>query len=579
MSVDVLRHDTSDVYKPPMEIHIVRSRPKRQTRQLLYRHRPQSPMIGTKQQPRCRSVPLSMNHQSRDVSSVRAAIQHPRRPQTAVSAVTDVQRPASSCERLDSVEHEPTRKHQLSSHLPLKKNRLPPWQKNLEAQPVPWGVGPGYVLSKSKSKIAMYIKAQQFFESQHADDNEKKEDPERDGLIAQLQEQIDDLTVSLEEERLNHRETRRLAAEEIKQKMDELTNQNVDDIRMLRYEHGQEVDALSVKHAQELGLQKEEAEATLKKLRGEHEYLQAAFESYKSQLQQELEEQWLKQDEEQKQKTSDDLREAILQTKCKLRGEYDVEKTEMKSEWQKEVQGLKRTHKKEMDLMIRRFSSAAADLARLEAMEKTEEERQKKMADMKEEYDDMFGRLAKVTGELAQTKIRLACFEREFDEHVQRIDEKYRGQVDNLRSQNAELRRLYVKKCGQLFEEQVISDHSCCVQLKTAKDVMKVVINTRNQSNISVAGTNEDSNSPLPKDRPVSAPATSSELRLARQTAGQLDDVINERNAKLRAHIPRPSYIGKEGDGDSLPQGTSGSVSQTTHRTQEEMENLLFGAL
>ena len=32
----------------------------------------------------------------------------------------------------------------------------------------------------------------------------------RDGLIAQLQEQIDDLTVSLEEERLNHRETRRL---------------------------------------------------------------------------------------------------------------------------------------------------------------------------------------------------------------------------------------------------------------------------------------------------------------------------------------------------------------------------------
>ena len=32
----------------------------------------------------------------------------------------------------------------------------------------------------------------------------------RDGLIAQLQEQIDDLTVSLEEERLNHKETRRL---------------------------------------------------------------------------------------------------------------------------------------------------------------------------------------------------------------------------------------------------------------------------------------------------------------------------------------------------------------------------------
>ncbi|KAI0227707.1 hypothetical protein LSAT2_021808 [Lamellibrachia satsuma] len=177
MSVDVMCRDTCDVQKAPMEVHIVRSRPKHQARQLLYRHHPKSPMIGTKQQLRCRSVPLSMNHQSCDVSSVMAAIQHPRRPHTAVSS--EGQRPASSCERLDSVEHEPTRKHQLSSHLPLKKNRFPPWQKNLEAQPVPWGVGPGYVLSKSKNKIAMYIKAQQFFDAQHVDENEKKEDPER----------------------------------------------------------------------------------------------------------------------------------------------------------------------------------------------------------------------------------------------------------------------------------------------------------------------------------------------------------------------------------------------------------------
>ena len=32
-----------------------------------------------------------------------------------------------------------------------------------------------------------------------------------------------------------------------------------------------------------------------------------------------------------------------------------------------------------------------------------------------------------------------------------------------------------MKKCGQLFEEQVISDKACYDQLKTAKDVMKVI--------------------------------------------------------------------------------------------------------
>ena len=32
-----------------------------------------------------------------------------------------------------------------------------------------------------------------------------------------------------------------------------------------------------------------------------------------------------------------------------------------------------------------------------------------------------------------------------------------------------------MKKCGQLFEEQVISDKACYDQLKMAKDVMKVI--------------------------------------------------------------------------------------------------------
>ena len=53
----------------------------------------------------------------------------------------------------------------------------------------------------------------------------------RDSLIRQLQQQIDDLTVFLEEERLNHRETRRKAADNIQDKVDELTKQHDEAIR------------------------------------------------------------------------------------------------------------------------------------------------------------------------------------------------------------------------------------------------------------------------------------------------------------------------------------------------------------
>ena len=56
----------------------------------------------------------------------------------------------------------------------------------------------------------------------------------RDSLIRQLQQQIDDLTVFLEEERLNHRETRRKAADNIQDKVDELTKQHDEAIRYVR---------------------------------------------------------------------------------------------------------------------------------------------------------------------------------------------------------------------------------------------------------------------------------------------------------------------------------------------------------
>ena len=37
-----------------------------------------------------------------------------------------------SCDRVSQLEHEPTRKHNLESHLPLRKQKPPPWQKQLD---------------------------------------------------------------------------------------------------------------------------------------------------------------------------------------------------------------------------------------------------------------------------------------------------------------------------------------------------------------------------------------------------------------------------------------------------------------
>lgn len=40
----------------------------------------------------------------------------------------------SSCDRVSQVEHEPTRRHNLENHMPTKRNKPPPWQKNLDVR-------------------------------------------------------------------------------------------------------------------------------------------------------------------------------------------------------------------------------------------------------------------------------------------------------------------------------------------------------------------------------------------------------------------------------------------------------------
>ncbi|ESP00748.1 hypothetical protein LOTGIDRAFT_173104, partial [Lottia gigantea] len=124
----------------------------------------------------------------------------------------------SRCDRVNQLQHEPTRRHNFENHLPVRKPKTPAWQKNLDPPPVPIVVTPGYVLSKSKSKCSVILR-EDFFdpgtESPVSPSSPlstrravNKGDPERDSLIATLQEQINDLTLYLEEERLNHRQTK-----------------------------------------------------------------------------------------------------------------------------------------------------------------------------------------------------------------------------------------------------------------------------------------------------------------------------------------------------------------------------------
>ncbi|KAL4217346.1 hypothetical protein ACF0H5_023797 [Mactra antiquata] len=55
------------------------------------------------------------------------------RPKTA-AAILGVTR---DCDRVNQLEHESTRRHNLEAHIPVKKNKPPPWQSKMDVSCLP----------------------------------------------------------------------------------------------------------------------------------------------------------------------------------------------------------------------------------------------------------------------------------------------------------------------------------------------------------------------------------------------------------------------------------------------------------
>ncbi|GFO32485.1 Amyotrophic lateral sclerosis 2 chromosomal region candidate gene 12 protein [Plakobranchus ocellatus] len=300
--------------------------------QLRWGQRPKSTPISAKRSHRFSGG----QHQTTNIS----------RPKTAAVILG-----RTECDRVQQLESEPTRRHNFESHLPLKRAKPPPWQRNLEAPLVPFQTGPGYILTRSKTKCHVTIK-DEFFDPilDEVDRKQPRADPERDNLIAQLQQQISDLTLYLEEERLNHRQTKQKAEEYLRDKMEQMSSQHQDQTRELEERHKEEM----MKQKRQMEDEHKEVQTTLEKqinrMSKEIEFLQGAFESYKSTLHTETTDKWKAREEEMKQGNANDKQQALHDLKSRLMQERNQEKAIMTRDHQKALEALRKENKREMDV-------------------------------------------------------------------------------------------------------------------------------------------------------------------------------------------------------------------------------------
>ncbi|XP_046555464.1 LOW QUALITY PROTEIN: myosin-6-like [Haliotis rubra] len=465
------------------------------------------------------------------------------RPKTAAAVLS-----RTDCDRVLQVEQEPTRRHNFENHLPTKRSKPPPWQKNMEAPLVPFVVGPGYILSRSKSKFAVTLKDEFFTPPQDENQKKRQGDNERDTLIAQLHQQISDLTLYLDHSPtcctththkadqtqgnlphaalLTHtKQTKHRAEEFMRDKMDELHNQHQDYVRDLEEQNQAQMEHQKQQLEAEAGQFREAAESQITRMTKEIEFLQGAFESYKSTLHRELDDKWRMKEDELRHKYEEDKQTMMHDMKTKMIHEKNVDRVAMMKDAHKQIEVLRKEHKKELDALVRRFSNAAADIERLK---KTMAELEETKADLEQvttRYNETCQQLTSTTRLLTDTKVRLLEYEEQFQDKVQAVDDKYRQQLQELMRQNTELRRQYNKKCGELFDEKAMSEKENYQRVQSAKETMRTLIKVKERSkvNISAADPTLEQLGRVPKVRPGSAPITRQESKSAHLSAGETD--------------------------------------------------------
>ncbi|GFO32487.1 inner centromere protein-like [Plakobranchus ocellatus] len=176
--------------------------------------------------------------------------------------------------------------------------------------------------------------------------------------------------------------------------------------------------------------------------------------------------------------------------------------------------------------LFKRFSNAAADIERLKKTTAELNEVKEQLDLVTSDYNTTCQSLANTTRQLTDTKVRLMEFEELFQQKVAQVDEKYRLKLQELRTQNTELKRLFVQKCGELFDEKTHSDLQTSERVKTARETMESLVKSKQRAkvNLAVGGPNVEDKIRGGKTRPVSAPGTRLETETAHLTAGETTD-------------------------------------------------------
>lgn len=378
-------------------------------------------------------------------------------------------------------------------------------------------IQPGYMLSKRKSGINVTLNMEELCTSDSkAKRKSSSMQDERDMLIKTLQQEIENLNISLTEERVSYKSQFEQFFNNTKIDIEVMKHEHREHVKVINEDHREELDKLAELYEAKLKAGKDEAKSKAAHTQEEFNLVKESLKSCKEEVTCEMEEKWIK---EKKQLESDyelKTEELLALQKLKLKGVRNAELNNLKQEHEVEVDKLVDQRHKEMNTLLEKFAVCAADTENLRITLFEAEKLKEEVEDLREVCARTKEQLRKTQNELADAKVKLQGYELSFSDKVTEVEERYSLKIHGLMLNNTDIRRNYMKKCAELMDVQT-KNH--CEQEKIKNDTkstMKTIILARTKANISLVNPYQSSNSASQNiknpaasgtSRPKSAPA------------------------------------------------------------------------
>ncbi|XP_062518463.1 uncharacterized protein LOC134193637 isoform X2 [Corticium candelabrum] len=370
---------------------------------------------------------------------------------------------------------------------------------------------PGYVLSRSPSRVSMKIDPDKFFgTSPHPEHtapartksqvsavtevialqkalNEAHEESMR--IQIQLQEELADQTYTMEKEREKHAEEFQKQKDDFELERRDAKNKKSEEMRTLQEEHQGEVEALKMQHKQEIAEQNAAAARAHAELNGQLQFLQETFDSYKSSIEADLKEKWERQKSDINEQHIEEMERHAEQAEQRL----EAAKTALRIAKDKEHKATVEKLQDEHDMHIKRLEEtceqAAESLRELDRVTAEVQNLKLQNESMEVTIEQNRKTIRNLQGELGETKRKLSDYENHFTQKVAEVEDKYRGQIHGLMTENTQLRRRYMKKCDDYYHLQAEKDTIQRRQVRLLEQKMQVLteVQMESQSQVSLA--------------------------------------------------------------------------------------------